>query len=163
MSQALSPQELSSEQIADIHLATREDAWSRAPIALRWGRSHAFQAEMAIKYCRGSARQSERVFGWKQTAVALGLAERRTGITCVGAQSAHSGRKPWEEKYPSAAEALRQLAEAHVQQRSTFNSTIGYTSGGATEAIAQLKVLEFPAITREHLNASLLALNTANC
>jgi len=87
------------------------------------------------------------VFGWKRTAVTLGLAERRTGITCVGAQSAHSGRKPWEEKYPEAAEALRQLAEAHVQHRSTFNSTIGYTRVGATEAIAQLKVLEFPAIT----------------
>ena len=58
----------------------------------------AFQAEMALKYCGGSARLSETVFGWKRQTVALGLAEKRSGITIVGAQSGFSGSKRWEEK-----------------------------------------------------------------
>lgn len=33
----------------------------------------AFQAEMALKYCGGSARRAEDVFGWSRQAVQLGL------------------------------------------------------------------------------------------
>ncbi|MGR3280632.1 ISAzo13-like element transposase-related protein, partial [Acaryochloris marina NIES-2412] len=46
-----------------------------------------FQAEMALKYCGGSARCTERVFGWGRNNVALGLEEKRTGMTCIGAQA----------------------------------------------------------------------------
>jgi hypothetical protein len=103
----------------------------------------AFQAEMALKYCGGSARLSETVFGWKRQTVALGLAEKRSGIICVGAQSGFSGRKRWEQNYPQAAEALRQLAEAHAQQDPTFNSIIAYTRLTAAEAITQLSIQGF--------------------
>ena len=40
----------------------------------------AFQAAMALKYCEGSPRQAEVVFGWSRRAVKLGLHEKRTGI-----------------------------------------------------------------------------------
>jgi len=39
----------------------------------------AFQAAMAAKYCAGSPRQAEVVFGWSRQAVELGLHEQRTG------------------------------------------------------------------------------------
>ena len=44
----------------------------------------AFQAEMTLKYCGGSARRAEDVFGWSRRAVQLGLHEKRTGIVCLG-------------------------------------------------------------------------------
>ena len=85
----------------------------------------------------------ETVFGWKRQTVALGLAEKRSGLTCVGAQSFLSGSKRWEEKQPEAAETLRQLAEAHAQQDPTFESTIAYTRLTAAEAIIQLRAQGF--------------------
>ena len=87
----------------------------------------AFQAEMTLKYCHGSARFAETMLGWSREAVEVGLAEYRTGIRCFGAHSAWSGRKRWEENYPEAAAALRELAEAHAQQDPTFRTTLAYT------------------------------------
>jgi hypothetical protein len=99
----------------------------------------AFQAAMAVKYCGGSPRQAEVVFGWNRQAVELGLHERRTGIECIGAQSAFSGNKLWEEKHPEAAAVLWELAEAHAQQDPTFRSTLTFTRLTAAEARAQLR------------------------
>jgi hypothetical protein len=98
----------------------------------------AFQAEMTVKYCGGNARQAESVFGWGRHTVELGLVERRTGIMCLGAQSAFSGRKRWEDEHPQVAEALRQLAESHAQQDPTFRTSLAYTrltAQGALEAL----------------------------
>ena len=94
---------------------------------------------MTIKYCGGSARLSETVFGWNRKTVKLALAEKESGIICLGAKSGLSGRKRWEEKNPEIAESLRNLAEAHAQQDPTFKSTIGYTRLTASEAIDQLR------------------------
>jgi len=79
---------------------------------------------MTLKYCEGNPLQAEMTFGWSRRTVALGLAERRTGIRCLGAQAAFSGRKRWEDVHPEAAAALRQLAEAHAQQDPTFRTTL---------------------------------------
>ena len=81
---------------------------------------------------------AEAIFGWGRQTVALGLAERRTGIMCLGAQAAFSGRKRWEERHPQAAQALCQLAEAHAQHDPTFRTSL--TSTRLT-AQAALKVL----------------------
>jgi hypothetical protein len=82
---------------------------------------------MTVKYCEGNARSAETVFGWGRHTVALGLAERRTGVRCLGAQSAFSGRKRWEDRHPQVAQALRQLADAHAQQDPTFRTSLAYT------------------------------------
>jgi hypothetical protein len=87
----------------------------------------AFQAEMTLKYCHGSARLAETMLGWNRETVAVGLAERRTGILCLGAHTGFSGRKRWEEQYPEAAEVLQRLAEAHAQQDPTFRTTFAST------------------------------------
>ncbi len=48
--------------------------------------------------------------------------------------------KRWEERYPEAAAALQQLAEAHAQQDPSFLTTIAYTRLTAAEAIKQLQL-----------------------
>lgn len=118
------------EQIADVRLAA-----SKMTGATR----RAFEAEMTMKYCGGNARQAEGVFGWGRHTVELGLAERRTGIMCLGAQSTGSGRPRWEDTHTQVAEALRQQAETHAQQDPTFRTTVSYTRLTANTAIAGLR------------------------
>src|SRR5262245_30698396 len=91
---------LSPSQIADLRLAASK---------LTGPTRRAFEAEMTVKYCGGNPLMAEAIFGWGRQTVALGLAERRTGIMCLGAQVAFSGRKRWEERHPQAAQALCQL------------------------------------------------------
>jgi transposase len=117
------------EQIADLRLAAAK---------MTGATRRAFQAEMTVKYCGGNARQAERVFGWGRHTVALGLAERQTGILCLGAQSACSGRKRWEDEHPQVAQALCQRAEVHAQHDPTFRTPLAstrLTAQGALEAL----------------------------
>lgn len=111
-------QSLSPSQIVDLRLAASK---------MTGPKRRAFEAEMTVKYCGGNPLLAETIFGWGRRTIAVGLAERRTGILCLGAQSAFSGRKRWEEQCPEAAEALRRLAEAHAQQDPTFRTTLAYT------------------------------------
>jgi hypothetical protein len=121
---------LSPSQIEDLRLASSK---------LLGAARRSFQAEMTLKYCGGSARHAETVFGWGRNNVELGLAEKRTGITCIGAQAAFGGRQRWEEGFPEAAATLQQLAETHAQQDPSFLTTIAYTRLSAAEAIRQLR------------------------
>jgi len=128
--EAVAPPLLSASQIQDLRLAAAK---------MTGAARRAFQAEMTLKYCHGSARFAETRLGWSRAAVEVGLAEQRTGIRCVGAHSAWSGRKRWEEKYPEAATVLRELAEAHAQQDPTFRTTLAYTRLTAKAAGAALR------------------------
>ena len=121
---------LSPSQIADLRLASS---------TLSGAKRRAFQAAMALKYCQGNPRLTETVFGWGRATVTLGLAEHRTGMTCVGAQSFSGGAKRWEERQPEAAKTLRALAETYSQQDPTFRTTLGYTRLTAAAAIKHLK------------------------
>ena len=58
-------------------------------------RRRAYLAERAWKYCRGSTRRAEDVFGWSRQAVQLGLHEKRTGIVCLGLHTFCCGAKLW--------------------------------------------------------------------
>ena len=123
-------EQISISQIDDLRLAASK---------LSGAKRRSFQAEMSVKYCDGSARLTESMFGWGRETVELGLAEKRTGITCMGAQSGFSGTKRWEERQPEAAKGLRHLAESHAQQDPTFESTLAYTRLTAAAALEQLK------------------------
>src|SRR5262252_3933598 len=122
-------QPLPPSQIADLRLAAS---------TMTGAKRRAFEAEMTLKYCEGNPLQAEMTFGWSRRTVALGLAERRTGIRCLGAQAAFSGRKRWEDVHPEAAAALRQLAEAHAQQDPTFRTPRAYTRLTAKAALGAL-------------------------
>lgn len=125
---------MTESHIEDIRLAASK---------LHGAERRAFQADMTLKYCEGSARQAERIFGWGRKNVEVGLAEKRTGIICLGAHAAFSGNKCWEEQQPEAAEALRQLAESYSQQDPTFRSDLAYTRLTVREALKQLGELGF--------------------
>ena len=129
-----SHESLRPSQIVDLRLAA-----SKMTGATR----RAFQAEMALKYCGGNPLLADTIFGWGRHTVAVGLAERRTGIMCLGAQSAFSGRKPWEDTQPEAAAALWRLAEAHAQQDPTFRTTLAYTRLTAKAALEALRAHEY--------------------
>ena len=94
---------------------------------------------MTLKYCAGNPLIAEAVFGWGRQTVALGLAESRSGIICLGAQATFSGRKRWEEQHPQVAQALRQLADAHAQQDPTFRTSLTYTRLTAQAALQALR------------------------
>lgn len=126
--------QISFQQIADLRLAATQ---------MSGAKRRAFQAEMAEQYCAGNPRQAERMFGWKREAVEVGLAERRTGILCLGGQAAFSGRKRWEDQQPQAAAALRALAEAQAQQDPTFRTSLAYTRLTAQAALAALRAQGF--------------------
>jgi hypothetical protein len=134
-------QPLSTSQIADLRLAASK---------MTGPTRRAFQAEMTLKYCQGNPLQAETVFGWGRHTVALGLSERRTGIICLGAQAAFSGRKRWEYQHPEVASGLRQLAEAHAQQDPTFRTTLAYTR---LTVKAALEALGAQGYSAEHLPA----------
>ena len=121
---------LSASQIADLRLAASK---------MTGPERRAFEAEMTLKYCEGQPLMAEAVFGWGRQTVALGLAERRTGIICLGAQSAFSGRTRWEEQHAQVAQALRQLADAHAQQDPTFRTSLTYTRLTAQAALQALR------------------------
>ncbi len=120
---------LSPSQIADLRLAASQ---------MSGPKRRAFEAEMALKPCGGTPLLAETLFGWGRQTVARGLAERRTGILCLGAQSAFSGRKRWEERHPQVAAALRQLAEAHAHQDPTFRTSVTSTRLTAQAALQAL-------------------------
>ena len=124
------PQSLTPSQIADLRLAASK---------LTGPKRRSFEAEMTRKYCEGNPLKAQAVFGWGRQTVALGLAEKRSGIICLGAQSAFSGRKRWEQKHPQAAQALRQLADAHAQQDPTFRTRLTYTRLTAQSALQALR------------------------
>ena len=121
---------LSAEHILDVRLAASK---------LTGAKRRSFEADMALKYCEGDARYAESVFGWGRETVQLGLHEKRTGIECLGAQSAFGGRPCWEQQQPQIAEQLRQLAEAHSQQDPTFRTLLAYTRLTAEAALKALK------------------------
>ena len=97
------------------------------------------QAEMALQYGGGNPLLAATIFGWGRHTVAVGLAERRTGIIGRGAQAAFSGRNPWEDMQPEAAAALWRLAEAHAQQDPTLRTTLASTRLPAQAALEALR------------------------
>jgi len=125
---------LDTSHVEDLKLAASK---------LSGSKRRSFQSAMALKYCAGSPRRAEVVFGWSRQAVELGLHEQRTGVVCLSAHSAFGGNTCWEEKHPDAAEALWVLAPAHSQQDRSFRSTLSFPRLTAAEAIKQLAAQGF--------------------
>src|SRR5216683_402465 len=101
-------QSLNPSQIADLRLAASQ---------MSGPKRRAFEAELTLKYCGGNLLLAETLFGWGRRTVELGLAERRTGIICLGAQAAFSGRKRWEALYPQVADPVIEADDAQQDRR----------------------------------------------
>jgi Rhodopirellula transposase DDE domain len=85
-----------------------------------------FQAESALKYCTGSARQAEKLFGWGRAAVNTGLNELRTGIRCFDAYELR-GRKKSEELCPKLIDHIHRLVEPQAQADPKFQTPFAFT------------------------------------
>jgi transposase len=103
-----------------------------------------FQAETALQYCNGSARQAEKVFGWGRAAVDTGLHELRTGIRCLDAYALR-GRKKSEELCPQLIDHIHRLVEPQAQADPKFQTPFAFTRitakavRDALQAVPELK------------------------
>src|SRR5436305_5829128 len=82
-------------------------------------RHRRFQAGTALRYCNGSARRAEQVFGWGRVAVDTGLNELRTGIRCLDAFE-WRGRKKSEELCPELIDHIRRLVDPQARADPKF-------------------------------------------
>lgn len=89
-------------------------------------RRRRFQAETAVKYCNGSAREAETAFGWGRAAVNTGLNELRSGIRCLDACHLR-GRKKTEELCPQLEEHVHRLVDPQAQADPKFQTTLAFT------------------------------------
>lgn len=96
-----------------------------------------FQAEMALKYCNGSPRISEDVFGWRRTTVETALGELRSGIRCCD-NTAARGRKKTEVIQPRMEQRIRELAESNAQVDPKFQTALTYTRVTAQRVRSEL-------------------------
>jgi Rhodopirellula transposase DDE domain len=128
-------QPLSASQIADLRLAASK---------MSGPKRRACEAEMTLKYGGGNPLRAETIFEWGRHTVALGLAERRTGSMCLGAQAACSGRHRWEDEHPEAAEDRRRLAAAHAHHDPTFRTPLADTRRTAKAALEALRTQGYP-------------------
>ena len=89
-------------------------------------RRREYMAEVALKYCDGSPRKAESLFGWGRDAVRTGLGEKRTGIRCLDNFAAR-GRKKTEEKSPQLVEEIERIVEPHAQADPKFQTPLAFT------------------------------------
>lgn len=101
-------------------------------------RRRRFQAEVALRYCGGSARTAETTFGWGRDAVRTGLGELRTGIRCLDAYHL-TGRKKTEELCPAIEDHTRRLVEPHAQADPKFQTALAFTRVTARSVRAALQ------------------------
>lgn len=119
---------LSDELIASLRSASKK---------LTGFKRRQFQAEMTTKYCDGSARRAESVFGWSRSCVNTGLNELQTGIRCVDSFS-RRGRKRTEDKVPEIQSEIQRIADPHTQADPKFQTTQAFTRITAKSVREQL-------------------------
>jgi hypothetical protein len=84
----------------------------------------ACEAARTLQYGGGTPLMAAALCGGGRQTVALGLAERPTGSSCLGAPAAFRGRTRWAEPQPQVAPARRQLADAPAPQDPPFRTSL---------------------------------------
>lgn len=128
--------------LTELTETVRETMRSAARKLTGFGRRQ-FQAEVALQYCRGSARQAERIFGWGRDAVHTGLNELRSGMRCIENYS-DRGRPKAEEQNPALVEQIRAIVEPECQADPKFQTPMAFTRITAKAVHEQLVALAGP-------------------
>ena len=82
-------------------------------------------AQVAQDYFQASPRKAESQLAWSRKAIATGLKELKTGITCLDNYRAR-GRKKTEEILINLEEDLKSLGSTYSQADPKFQSTFAY-------------------------------------
>ena len=82
-------------------------------------------AQVAQDYFQASQRKAESQLAWSRKAIATGLKELKTGITCLDNYRAR-GRKKTEEILINLEEDLKSLGSTYSQADPKFQSTFAY-------------------------------------
>jgi ABC-type transporter Mla subunit MlaD len=84
-----------------------------------------FTAQVALDYCEGSARQTERALGWDRVSIQRGLDSFKSGTDYEDNYSAR-GRKKVETWLPNLAPDIDELVQGDVQADPKFQTPFGY-------------------------------------
>ena len=95
----------------------------------------ALEAAMTVPSGAGDPLLAATPCGWGRQTVAVGRAERRTGLRCLGAPAACRGRPRWAEPSPEGAAARERLAAAQAHQAPTWRTTRASTRLPAKAAL----------------------------
>ena len=108
--------------LSEQHINTIKEAAKKLTGAKR----RAFEAQVALDYVSGSARQAERRFGWDRHTVQLGLHELRTGVVCLDNFKGRGNKRSEDKDEPLKAD-ICSLAEPESQTDPKFQTPFKYT------------------------------------
>jgi hypothetical protein len=92
-----------------------------------WPARRRAMGDVTMALLDGKQRVAEDVFGWKRTAVELGIHECQTGIVCVNDITARSKPKT-EDKHPKLLAEIQTIMEPHSESESSLRTTLLYTN-----------------------------------
>lgn len=83
-------------------------------------------AMLAIQFCGGSPRKTERRFGFSRDCVITGVGELLSGVKCLDDYSSR-GRIKTEVVHPEMEEDIHEILKEHTQTDPTFHSSLRYS------------------------------------
>lgn len=92
-----------------------------------WPDRRRAMGDVALLLLDGKHRVAENVFGWRRSAVKVGINEFQTGISCVNDISARLKPKT-EEKNPKLLAEIHAIMEPHSESESSLRTTLLYTN-----------------------------------
>lgn len=92
-----------------------------------WPDRRRAMGDVTLLLLDGKHRVAENVFGWRRSAVEVGINEFQTGIACVNDISARLKPKT-EEKNPKLLAEIHAIMEPHSESESSLRTTLLYTN-----------------------------------
>ena len=102
------------------------DLIARLVDLIPWPERRRAMGDVTLLLLDGKHRVAENVFGWRRSAVEVGINEFQTGISCVNDISARIKPKT-EEKNPKLLAEIHAIMEPHSESESSLRTTLLYT------------------------------------
>lgn len=109
-----------------------------------WPDRRRAMGDVTLLLLDGKHRVAENVFGWRRSAVEVGINEFQTGISCVNDISARLKPKT-EEKNPKLLAEIQAIMEPHSESESSLRTTLLYTNMTAKAVYDALVEKGWPA------------------
>lgn len=109
-----------------------------------WPDRRRAMGDVTLLLLDGKHRVAENVFGWRRSAVEVGINEFQTGISCVNDITARLKPKT-EEKNPTLLAEIQAIMEPHSESESSLRTTLLYTNMTAKAVYDALVEKGWPA------------------